>query len=89
MRELLADSREELDEEGTAHRFRYYVLVDEMDVGGLCCESYGVKVTAEDGEEAQVRNITVRPDRIDELVDLLRRNAVPPVALRDVVEDWL
>ena len=78
---------------------RYYVLVDELDLGqGMLCESYGVKamfasspvaVVAPDGDEASVRNITVRPERIDRLLELLQRNQVPPVALRDVIDDWL
>ena len=69
---------------------RYYILVDELELGqGMLCESYGVKVTAPDGEEASVRNITVRPERIDRLLELLQRNQVPPVALRDVIDDWL
>ena len=53
------------------------------------CPIDRVKVTAPDGEEASVRNITVRPERIDRLLELLQRNQVPPVALRDVIDDWL
>ena len=90
MREMLADSCKEVGEDGTEHCFEYIILVDEMEVsGGLFCESYGVRVVREDGESAEVRNLTVRLERIDELVELLRRNAVSPVTLRDVVEDWL
>ena len=48
-----------------------------------------VAVVAPDGDEASVRNITVRPERIDRLLELLQRNQVPPVALRDVIDDWL
>ncbi len=57
--------------------------------GGLSCESYGVKVAGPDGEEASVPNITVSVERIDQLLELLRRNCVSPVTLRDVVLDWL
>ena len=57
--------------------------------GGLSCESYGVKIVGEDGEEASVPNLTVNAGRIDQLMDLLVRNGVTPVTLRDVVEDWL
>lgn len=90
MREMLADSCKEVGEDGTEHCFEYIILVDEMEVsGGLFCESYGVRVVREDGESAEVRNLTVRVERIDALVELLRRNAVSPVTLRDVVEDWL
>ena len=34
---------------------RYYVLVDELELGqGMLCESYGVKVTAPDGEAREL-----------------------------------
>ena len=56
---------------------------------GLSCESYGVKVTGPDGDWEAVPNITVSTGRIDELAELIRRNQVSPVTLRDVIEDWL
>ena len=89
MRELLAEDRRETGEDGRERRYRYYVLVGEMPLGGLACESYGVKVVGEDGEEASVPNITVSAARIDALLELLARNAVSPVNLRDVIDDWL
>lgn len=82
MRELLVESPRDCG-------YRYVILVDEMTVGGMSCESYGVRVTGPDGECAEIPNITVNAGRIDELVDLLRRNQVSPVTLRDVVDDWL
>ena len=82
MRELLEESPRDCG-------YRYVILVDEMTVGGMSCESYGVRVTGPDGECAEIPNITVSAGRIDELVDLLRRNQVSPVTLRDVVDDWL
>ena len=82
MRELALESPEGCG-------YRYAILVDEMAVGGLCCVSYGVKVTGPDGESEAIPNITVRAGRIDELAELVRRNQVSPVTLRDVVEDWL
>lgn len=82
MRELLVESPRDCG-------YRYVILVDEMTVGGMSCESYGVRVTGPDGECAEIPNITVSAGRIDELVDLLRRNQVSPVTLRDVVDDWL
>ena len=90
MRELLVDTCTGEEEDGTAHSFQYYILVDEMELGGgLSCESYGVKVAGPDGEEASVPNITVSVERIDQLLELLRRNCVSPVTLRDMVLDWL
>ena len=82
MRELLLESPE-------GWGYRYAILVDEMAVGGLCCESYGIKVTGPGGDSQAVPNITVSVGRIDELAELVRRNQVSPVTLRDVVEDWL
>ena len=70
MRELLVDDRRETGEDGREHRYRYYVLVGEMPLGGLSCESYGVKVAGGDGEEASVPNITVSAARIDALLEL-------------------
>ena len=91
MREMLVDSCNVEGESGNGYGFRYYILIDEMDIGGgFACESYGVKVACADGpEEASVPNITTSVSRIDALVELLRRNAVTPATLRDVVEDWL
>ena len=90
MEELLVDSPRPDGGDVLESGLRYFVLVDEVELGGgLFCESYGVRVTAPDGEEASVANLTVRPERIDQLVELLRRNQVPPVALRDVIDDWL
>lgn len=82
MRELLVESPRDCS-------YRYVILVDEMTVGEMSCESYGVRVTGPDGDCAEIPNITVSAGRIDELVDLLRRNQVSPVTLRDVVDDWL
>ncbi|WP_297212483.1 DUF6514 family protein [uncultured Flavonifractor sp.] len=89
MRELLVGSCQAMDEEGRTHGYRYYILVGEMPVGGLTCESYGVKIVGENGDQASVENLTIRTERIDRLMELLIRNAVSPVALRDVIDDWL
>lgn len=70
--------------------YEYAILVDQVDLGSFSCESYGAAVTAPaTGDRAQVRNITVDPDRIDQLMELLIRCQVGPTHLRDVVEDWL
>lgn len=90
MRELLVDTRCQTGEDGRTVDCRYYILVGEMAMsGGMSCESYGVKVVGADGEEASVTNLTVSAGRIDQLMELLVRNGVTPVTLRDVVEDWL
>lgn len=70
--------------------YDYAILVDQVDLGSFSCESYGAVVTAPaTGDRAQVANITVDPDRIDRLMELLVRCQVGPTHLRDVVDDWL
>jgi hypothetical protein len=52
--------------------------------------SYGIEVALEDtGEVASVEDITVDETRAVRLLRLLTRGTVTPVALRDVVEDFL
>lgn len=90
MRELLIVSKE-AGTDGLQQGCDYYIVIDQMDGGdgAFACESYGVKIVDASGEEAVVPNITVSISRIDELLELLQRNSVTPVALRDVVDDWL
>lgn len=89
MRELLVGSNK-VGEDGVRRGCDYYIVIDQMDSEGMfACESYGVRVVGPDGEEAMVPHITVDISRIDQLVELLRRNDVTPVALWDVVYDWL
>lgn len=90
MREMLVCSRELCGEDGRIRRYRYSVLIDEMDVGNFACESYGVRVQEEPrGECAQVLHITTSIPRIDALMERVCGGVVPPCALRDVIEDWL
>jgi len=70
--------------------YDYAILVDQVEGGAFSCESYGAAVTSRaTGERAEVRHITVSPQRIDELMETLVRCQVGPTHLRDVVEDWL
>ncbi len=89
MRELFLESVELADQSGRVRRYDYFILIGEMDVGAYACESYGIKVAEQDGEQALVENITCSASRIDELSGLLVRNSVTPAALHDVVSDWL
>lgn len=89
MRELFLETVELTDQAGAVRRYDYSILVGEMDVGSYACESYGVKVAEQGGEQACVENITCSASRIDELSGLLTRGGVTPTALRDVVLDWL
>ncbi len=63
----------------------YYLLVEEMD--GLL-ERYGVQV-AGFGRTAEIRGITVCQERVLELARTLIRGTVTPLAVQDVVEDFL
>lgn len=92
MREIYIGTRNELSEDGNDFHFAYYVLVGEMTVASeFSCESYGVKIVNEErpDEAVSIPDITVDASRIDELMELLTRNSVTPIGLRDVVSDWL
>lgn len=89
MRELFLETVELTDQNGATRRYDYSILIGEMDVGSYACESYGVSVSEQGGEQACVPNITCSASRIDELSGLLVRSGVTPATLRDVVLDWL
>ena len=90
MRELTVAKKQAWDETGREHTYDYAILVGEMPVSsGFSCESYGVGIREQGGEAEQVPDITISAGRINELMELLIRNAVTPCTLRDVVEDWL
>ena len=78
MRELFLESVELADQSGRLRRYDYSILIGEMDVGAYACESYGIKVAEQGGEQALVENITCSSSRIDELSGLLERNSVTP-----------
>lgn len=59
---------------------RYYLLEEDG--------SYGVQVELE-GEEASAADLSPSRQRVRELAEALVRGTVTPVALRDVVDDWL
>lgn len=63
---------------------RYYLLAEESETG----ESYGVAIELE-GEKAAVRDLSPSRKKVRELAAALMRGGVTPVALRDVVDDWL
>ena len=90
IRELFVCTKQGEDQTGGPVRYRYSILIDEMDVGPFSCESYGVRIAqVPEGPSAVVAHVTTSIPRIDELMDLLTRNIVTPAGLRDVVEDWL
>ena len=76
----------------TQQTLTYFITVDEMadQLSGTVIEQYGVGVSImEAAEESSVRRITVSADKIRRLSDLLASNMVTPVALRDVIDDWV
>lgn len=68
-----------------AAQARYYLLEGEPEEDG---RSYGVAVELGDEEEA-VPDLSPSRERVEALAGALLRGAVTPVALRDVVDDWL
>ncbi len=90
MRELFLQSLELEDEQGRLRSFDYYITIDEMDVGPYACEGYGIKIVEQGGGQAAVApHVTCSIARIDELSELILRNGVTPLTLKDVISDWL
>lgn len=70
--------------------WRYGMLVENIEVDGFHCESYGVMITDRaTGREHRRRHVTVSAMDAVSLLDLLERNQVSPATLDDVLEDWL
>ena len=63
---------------------QYYLLAEDCGIG----ENYGVRIVYGESE-SQVLGITASGVRIVQLLRSLVECSVTPVALRDVVEDWL
>ncbi len=80
----------ERPKQAAEHHWRYGLLVEDIEVDGFHCESYGMVVTDEaTGEEERVRHVTVNAGEAIELLGALVRNAVTPITWMEVVEDWL
>ena len=74
----------------TRQRWRYGLLVEDIEVDGFHCESYGVVITDDlTGQEERCRHVTVNAREAMELLELLSRCEVTPTTLGDVIEDWL
>ena len=81
--------RQYRDQEGKNRCFHYFLTIDLEDTPRFACESYGVRVSEENGATACIPGITSSAARIDELMTLLVDNRVGPVGVADVVADWL
>lgn len=89
MRELLLGERDLTERAGRPLTCRYQLLIRTMPAP-VCCESYGICVEIlQSGEREEIWDLTVRPDRIQELAEKLIGGGVTPCSLREIVEDWL
>ena len=67
----------------------YYLISDECGKEE-CDKQYGVGIAIpERNEEEQICTITPSREKAMQLISLLASNFVTPVALRDVLYDWL
>ena len=87
---VLEWDRSKRTERASPHHWRYCLLVEDIEVEGFHCESYGVLLLdTRTGQETRVRHVTVNAHRAAELLDVLSRGGVTPTTLHDVIEDWL
>ncbi len=71
-------------------RWRYGLLVEDVETNGFHCESYGVAIAdCRTGREHRRRHVTASALDAAALMDTLVRCEVSPVTLDDVIEDWL
>ena len=89
MQEIKVSTRECADQQGRLRRFEYFLLVEEVCVGGFTMENYGVKIKEAGGGSAEIRALTPSQSRIEVFLKLLSDNLVTPVSLGEVTEDWL
>ncbi|WP_143162235.1 DUF6514 family protein [Sporobacter termitidis] len=70
----------------------YYIVVNDLKdfANDFACEIYGAGVTiVETGETEIVSDVTFSKNEIFSLIKLLSDHLVTPVAVSDVVSDWL
>lgn len=79
MRRILVGETDTLGEKTS-----YYIL--EQTTGVI--ENYGVEIVR-GAEKCCIEKIAVSGDRVWSLAELLLKNTVTPIALMDVVDDWL
>lgn len=63
----------------------YYLLTEVLEDQS---QTYGIMVEYL-GEETAISEISTFRERIELLLEILRRGSVTPVATRDVIDDWL
>jgi hypothetical protein len=85
--QIIKETREHLEHGLAKPTLSYRLFSQAQGEEGI---SYGIQVAWEDtGEVASVEDITVDETQAVKLLCLLTRGTVTPVALRDVVEDFL
>ncbi|HCO62928.1 MAG TPA: hypothetical protein DIT49_06005 [Clostridiales bacterium] len=68
----------------------YSIVTDQLEDSPRRLDSYGIKIAErESGTVAVVPHITCSQARIEQLCQLVVRNGVTPLSLKDVVLDWL
>ena len=89
MREFSIGQVEQSTSSGGRMICLYQILVRDVPPP-VCCESYGIRITVLDsGQNEEVPHITIFPERIQALAQMLLQGGVTPCTLRDVVDDWL
>lgn len=86
MRKVKYAEEHYVDLKGNAHCLEYSLLEE---TGRPCRYGVAVEDRGGDRDRAAVRDVTTRRERAEEVLELLRRNLVTPVALLDVVQDLL
>ena len=77
-----------VSEDGTPHRFHYYLLTEIPPSPHFSCEIYGIHIEDDFGHTSTVQAITTSPTKIDELMTLLIDHCVGPSTLEEIVHDW-
>lgn len=88
MQELLFGRKTITAESDRTHTFTYWLITRQITAGQFTFEDYGVRVSTANGESACLPSLTHSYTLIHHLLTLLLENAVTPIGLYDVAEDW-
>lgn len=81
MRELFIGQVDLSNQIGRPATCAYWILIRTIPPP-VCCESYGIRILMiQTGEREEVLDITVRPDRIESLAQILVGGGVTPCTL--------
>lgn len=85
-------SRKKICLNGEEETLVYFITINELSdsASGILLEIYGIGVTiCKSGETQIIPNITFSKSEVFALLDLMASNLVTPVAVSDIVNDWL